>query len=170
MDANPAQVTGIVVFRLAGQAFGLPVHLVREVVPMAWLDHPPGLSAMVEGVLNLGGQAVPVLRLDRLLGLEERGCGLESSILIMKAASVETPLGLLVEHLDGVRQISDFSPMGLPAGQSFNDCLAEIMACDGQPVSVLDWGRILLEQEKERLAQFQARAQERLAGLPDFEP
>jgi hypothetical protein len=36
-------------------------------------------------------------------------------------------------------------------------------------VSVLDWERILLEQEKERLRQFQTRAQERLAGLPDFE-
>jgi purine-binding chemotaxis protein CheW len=170
MDANPAEVSSMVLFRLVGQAFGLPVHMVREVVPMAWLDHPPGLSSLVEGVLNLGGQAVPVLRLDRLLGLEEREYGLESSILIMKAPAGESSLGLLVEHLDGVRQIGDFSPLGLPAGQSFNDCLAEMMACDGQPVSVLDWGRILLEQEKERLAQFQARAQERLAGLPDHEP
>jgi purine-binding chemotaxis protein CheW len=170
MDANSAQISGIVVFHMAEQAFGLPVHLVREVVPMAWLDRPPGLSSLVEGVLNLGGQAVPVLRLDRLLGLEARGHGLESSILIMKASAGESPLGLLVEHLDGVRQIGDFSPMGLPAGQSFNGCLAEIMTCDGQPVSMLDWGCILLEQEKERLAQFQARAQERLAGLPDFEP
>ena len=60
MAPKPGSVSGIAVFRLVGQGFGLPVEDVREVVPVAWLDRPPHLSSMVEGILNLGGQAVPV--------------------------------------------------------------------------------------------------------------
>jgi purine-binding chemotaxis protein CheW len=164
--APPAgEISGVVVFRLAGCDFGLPVEVVREVVPVAWLDHPPHLSAMVEGVLNLGGQAVPVLRLARILGLEAGQYGLDASILIMRPRDGDGLLGLLVEHVDGVRRMGDFSPMGLAPGQSFNDCLIEVLDRGGQPVNLLAWDRVLLEQERSRLAEFQARSQARLDEL-----
>ncbi|EME69361.1 chemotaxis signal transduction protein [Paramagnetospirillum caucaseum] len=167
----PANISGVVMFHLAGQGFGLPVEEVREVVPVAWLDRPPNLSAMVEGILNLGGQAVPVLRLARLLGLPAGApYGLDASILVMRPRAAEGGLGLLVEHVDGVREIGDFTVMGLPAGQSFNDCLAEVLERDGRALNLLDWDRILLEQERERLAEFQVRAQARLAELTDSGP
>jgi purine-binding chemotaxis protein CheW len=170
MSSHRADVSGIVVFRLGGQGFGLPVEVVREVVPVAWLDRPPHLSSMVEGVLNLGGQAVPVLRLDRLLGLEAGRHGLDASILVMRPRDGEGVLGLLVDHVDGVRRREDLSPLGLPAGQTFNDCLAEVLEGEGRSVSLLAWDRVLLEQERVRLAEFQQRAQERLTELADAGP
>jgi len=160
-------VSGIVVFRLAGQGFGLPVDDVREVVPVAWLDRPPHLSSMVEGILNLGGQAVAVLRLDRLLGLEGGRHGLDASILIMRPRAAEGAFGLLVEHVDGVRDFGDFAAMDLPGGQSFNDCLTDVLDLGGRAVNLLAWDRVLLEQERDKLAEFQARAQTRLAELTD---
>ncbi|KIM00378.1 hypothetical protein CCC_01533 [Paramagnetospirillum magnetotacticum MS-1] len=162
MASSPDDISGVVVFRLAGQGFGLPVESLREVVPVAWLDHPPHLSAMVEGVLNLGGQAVMVLRLARLLGLEGGRYGLDASILVMRPGEGEGLLGLLVEHVDGVRDKGDFTSMGLAPGQSFNNCLAEVLERDGQAVNLLAWDRVLLEQERSRLAEFQIRAQARL--------
>lgn len=167
MAPNPGNVSGVVVFRLVGRGFGLPVDDVREVVPVAWLDRPPHLSSMVEGILNLGGQAVPVLRLDRLLGLEEGRYGLDASVLIMRPGPEGGTFGLLVEHVDGVREMAAFAAMGLPPGQSFNDCLVEVLEQDGRAVNLLAWDRVLLEQERERLAEFQDRAQARLADLAD---
>lgn len=170
MSSQRTDISGIVVFRLGGQGFGLPVEDVREVVPVAWLDRPPHLSAMVEGVLNLGGQAIPVLRLDRLLGLEDGRYGLDASILVMRALEREGTLGLLVEHVDGVRRLEDLSPLGLPPGQSFNDCLAEVLEGEGRTFGLLAWERILLEQERARLAEFQQRVQDRLTELADAGP
>lgn len=170
MASTPADASGIVIFRLVGLGFGLPVDDVREVVPLAWLDRPPHLSSMVEGILNLGGQAVPVLRLDRLLGMEDGRYGLDASILIMRPRPGSGALGLLVEHVDGVRESGDLTAMGLPPGQSFNDCLAEVLERDGRAVNLLAWDRILLKQEREALAQFQARTQQRLDALTEFGP
>ncbi|WP_237051400.1 chemotaxis protein CheW [Magnetospirillum sp. ME-1] len=166
----PADASAIVMFRLTGQCFGLPVEEVREVVPLAWLDRPPHLPAIVEGILNLGGQAVPVLRLDRLLGMEGGHYGMDASILIMRPRSESGVVGLLVEHVDGVRDAGDFAAMDLPPGQSFNDCLAEVLERDGRSVNLLAWDRVLLSQERAALSEFQVRTQQRLDALTEFGP
>jgi purine-binding chemotaxis protein CheW len=167
MVSPAADISGIVVFRMGTQYFGLRVEQVREVVPVAWLDRPPNLSSLVEGILNLGGEAVPVLRLDRLLDQAEGRYGLDASILIMRPQPEQASLGLLVEHVEGVRELEDFRAMGLPAGQSFNDCLVEVLERDGKTVNMLSWKRLLLEQEARNLAEFQGRAQARLDRLAD---
>ena len=164
-------LSGVIAFRLCGQGFGLPVDRVREVVPIAWLDRPPHLPSLVQGILNLGGQAVPVLRLDRLLGLGDGAFGLDASILVMRPGDgASAPLGLLVEHVDAVRPAEAFSPMGMAPEQSFNGCLADALERDGQVVHLLSWERLLLAQERERLNEFQAMAQARLADMAEPHP
>jgi purine-binding chemotaxis protein CheW len=155
---------GLVVFRLAGQGFALPVEAVAEVVPIAELGRPPQMPAAVEGILNLAGRAVPVLRLDRLLGMADGRYGLAASILVMRGAR---PVGLLVEHVDGVRNVGDLQFLPVAAADSFNGCVvAELVA---EPVGsaalwhLLSWDRLLLEEERRRLGDFAAREQERLA-------
>lgn len=164
-------LSGVIAFRLCGQGFGLPVDRVREVVPIAWLDRPPQLPSLVRGILNLGGQAVPVLRLDRLLGLGDGSFGLDASILVMRPGEgASAPLGLLVEHVDSVRPADEFSPMGLVPEHSFNGCLVDSLGRDGQVVHLLSWERLLLEQERDRLNEFQALLQLRLADITDSGP
>lgn len=170
MAPKPSDASGIVMFRLAGQGFGLPVDDVREVVPLAWLDRPPHLPSVVEGILNLGGHAVPVLRLDRLLGMADGRYGLDASILVMRPRPGTDVLGLLVEHVDGVREAGDFAAMDLAPGHSFNDCLAEVLERDGRSLGLLAWDRVLLQQERSALTEFQARTQQRLDALTEFGP
>ncbi|MDO8606663.1 MAG: chemotaxis protein CheW [Phaeospirillum sp.] len=163
-------MVGVITFRLCGKSFGLPVGTVREVVPIAWLDRPPHMPSMVQGILNLGGQAVPVLLLDKLLGLDGAVYGLDASILIMRDDhEAGRPLGLLVEHVDGVRAVEDFTTMGFADRHSFNGCLSDQLERDGKVVSLLAWQKILLVEERERVADFQALAQARLADLSTAE-
>ncbi len=164
---NVASLSGIVTFRLCEQVFGVPVDSVREVVPLVWLDHPPQLPSVVHGVLNLGGRAVAVLRLDRLLGLDDGRYGLDASILIMRDDAAGRGLGLLVEHVDGVRAVELFSPMGAAGQESFNGCVSEHLDLQGQAVRLLSWDRLLLVEERRRLDEFRARAQDRLARLDE---
>ncbi|CAA7624915.1 chemotaxis protein CheW [Magnetospirillum sp. SS-4] len=163
-------LAGVVTFRLCGQTFGLAVGDVREVVPVAWLDRPPRMPGIVQGVLNLAGTAIPVLRLDRLLGLEDGRYGIDASILVMRDSGDARPLGLLVEHVDGVRAAEAFSPLGMPEAQSFNGCVVDQLAADGGMAYLLSWRNVLLAEERARLADFQACAQERLAALADDPP
>ncbi|MGE5477443.1 MAG: chemotaxis protein CheW [Bacteroidales bacterium] len=157
----------MVVFRLGGQLFGIPVAEVREVVPYAWLELPPRMPTFVQGVLNLGGEAVAVLRLDMLLGMPPATIGLDASILVMKNAA--TSLGLLVEHVEGVRASADFQYTAIEDRQSFQGCLAGQLQGPDVTVHVLSWRKVLLEEETRRLEQFQQGAQQRLAQLSDAE-
>jgi len=68
---RPAGPLSLLVFHLSGQAYGLPLAEVAEVVPMALLSRAPGLPPLLAGFLNLAGTAVPVLRTDRLFGLPD---------------------------------------------------------------------------------------------------
>ena len=151
---------GLVAFRLGGLAFAVPVEAVAEVVPIARLGRPPHMPAAVEGILNLAGRAVPVLRLDRLLGLADGRYGLNASILVMRGSR---PVGLLVEHVDAVVNAGDLQVLPVAAAESFNGCVIAELAHGAGVRHLLSWDHLLLEEERRRLGEFAAREQERLA-------
>lgn len=153
----------VVIFRLDRRPFAIAAECIREVVPFAWLEQSPRMPAFIQGVLNLGGVAVPVLRLDRLLGMPDSVIGLDASILIMKHPG--SPMGLLVEHVDGVRPVSDFQYMAVDDRHSFQGCLAGQLAGPAGDVPLVSWEKLLLEEERQRLDGFQRSAQDRLAQL-----
>lgn len=138
----------------------LPVEAVAEVVPIADLGRPPHLPEVVEGILNLAGTAVPVLRLDRLLGLPDGQYGLYSSILVMKG---KTPCALLVEHVDGVFAAAEVVVLPVAGERSFNGCIIAQLERAGTILHLLAAERLLLEEERRRLAVFTEREQLRLA-------
>ncbi len=157
--SDHSNLHGLVAFRLAGARFALPVEAVAEVVPIAELGHPPELPAVVEGLLNLAGEAVPVLRLDRLLGLAEGRYGLDASILVLKG---QPRTALLVEHVDAVLAAADLVVLPVAADRSFNGCVAAQLEAGGGILHLLVPERLLLEEERLRLATFTQRTRERL--------
>lgn len=167
MGADGDELHSVVVFRLGGQLFAVPVPDVREVVPYAWLSRPPQMPSFVQGVLNLAGAAVPVLRLDNLLGLPRATIGLDASILIMKTQ--QEPLGLLVEHVEGVRPGAEFQFSPVDDRQSFQGCLGGQLQGPQGTIHLISWRKVLLEEENRRLEQFRQSAQARLAELADGE-
>jgi purine-binding chemotaxis protein CheW len=167
VGADGDDLHSVVVFRLGGEHFGVPVPVVREVVPYAWLAQPPRMPNFVEGVLNLGGVAVPVMRLDDLLGMPRGKLGLDASILIMKRPGA--PMGLLVEHVDGVRPAAAFQMLPVEDRNSFQGCLVGELHGAGDDVHLISWEKVLMEEERRRLEQFQQSAQDRLAELADSE-
>lgn len=158
---------GLIVFRLGGLDLALPVEAVREVVPVARLARPLEMPKAVEGILDLAGSAVLVLRLDRLLGLDDCRYCVDSSILILRGPP---PLGLLVEHVEAVRPAADFQILPVAAEASFNGCVTAQLASGRAPLHLLSPARLLLEEERARLADFAARAQARRSATAEPAP
>ncbi|OGG54320.1 MAG: hypothetical protein A3F84_14840 [Candidatus Handelsmanbacteria bacterium RIFCSPLOWO2_12_FULL_64_10] len=162
--ASPAQTQRtLMVFTLAGQSCAIPLKSVREVVPMAQLARPPGLPALLEGFLNLRGEAVPVVRLRRLFGLPEASPGLYTPMVVLKGR--EGPLALLVDEVSGVLSASEEAGLPVQEGHAFNDCVEAEVVLDGRAVHLLSTDRLLLEQERRRIAELQVVAQRRLSDL-----
>lgn len=163
-DAMQVQ-RSMLVFHLSGEMCGLPVESVREVVPMAALSRPPSLPSILEGFLNLGGTAVPVLRLDRLFGLPEQPPGLYSPLVILDGHP--HPMALLVDSVSDVLSVAEDALLPIHEKRSFNDCVKAEVAAGDRVIHLLSPERILLEQERQILAELQAREQERLRSVKE---
>lgn len=60
-----------VIFRLAGQRYGAPIEVVREVTYLTSVTSLPNAPAHVEGVVDLRGEVIPVINLHRRLGIPD---------------------------------------------------------------------------------------------------
>lgn len=137
--------------------FALRLDLVREAVPMAALARPPSMPAVLEGVLNLRGVAVPVMRLAFLLGLPQDALDLHTPLVVMRGPA---PMALLVHRIVGIAPVSGF--VALPDAESLNGCVEGQLTIKGTTVQLLAAPRLLLEKESRALAHFQAAAETRL--------
>lgn len=155
----------LLVFEVSGQVAALPVDHVEGIIPIARLARPPGLPFALEGVLNLRGAAVPVLRLDRLFGLPLREPGLYSMVIVFKKETISEKHRVQAAILvDRVTEVLSPREALLPVreGHSFNGCTQAAVSVSGQLAAILSPQRLLVELETRRLAEFQAIAQQRL--------
>jgi chemotaxis signal transduction protein len=155
----------LLVFHLGGRACALPVERVQEIAPMARLARPPGLVSFIEGFLNLRGTAVPVLRLDLLFHLPPAAPQLYTPLIVLRDSAC--PVALCVERVAWI--ISPPAEALLPIRERHccNDCAESEVVLDQESpaIHVLSADRLLLEKERQCLAQLQAEAQRRLSEI-----
>ena len=155
----------LLLFHLAEQGYALPLADLREIVPMALLARSACLPAVIAGFLHLAGDAIPVLRLDRLFGLPEQPLGLYTPLLLLRTP--ESPLALQVDRVKRIVTPAADALVPVREGDSFNSCVEGILRIDEQVVLLLSLERILLEKEQQGLAEFQDREQTRLRELEE---
>jgi purine-binding chemotaxis protein CheW len=152
----------LLVFYVGGQLAALPLENVKRIASMVQLARPPGLPSPLEGILNLGGTAVPVVRLDRLLRRPAQEVGLYSMLIILKDSS-GAGFALLVERTSEVISVTCDELLKLDQEDSFNACAEASFLLRGETVPLLSPQRILLEKEKLALSEFQILAQQRVS-------
>jgi purine-binding chemotaxis protein CheW len=151
----------LLVFQLSDRLAAVRLEDVERITPMAELATPPGLPAALEGVLNLAGVAIPVLRLDRLFGLPAQQLGLYSMLVILKAPR-EGTVAILVDRVREVLPVPENAFVPIRQEDSLNGCAEATVTLRDGDVHLLSPPRILLAKERETLAEFQAMAQRRL--------
>ncbi len=130
---------------------------------MAELARTPGQPSLLEGFLNLRGVAVPVVRLDRLFDLPPVAVGLYTPLLVLKGTA--HPTAFLVSSVEDVASAPAGTWPRLEEGDSLNGCAWAQFEWRGCRTVVLAPERLLLEQERQCLAELQSQAQRRLEEL-----
>jgi len=128
---------------------------------MAQLAQPPGLPAPMEGILNMEGRAIPVLRLDKLLALPAGRPGLYSMLVVVKGVA-QNLSAILVDRVTEILSVPSPERLPVPPDESFNACAEAVISNGGRTIYILSVRRILLEKERESLEEFQATAQRRI--------
>jgi purine-binding chemotaxis protein CheW len=77
----------VLVFELAGQRFGLPALIVREVVQAVAITPLPGAPPVVEGVINCRGRVLPVFDLRQRFHLPAKPLDPADHLIVADAGS-----------------------------------------------------------------------------------
>jgi purine-binding chemotaxis protein CheW len=92
------------VFYLGDTCYGLAAAAVREIFLLPALTAAIEASPAVAGVLNLRGQLLPVLHLDRSLGLPPQPNRIDQAVVLVGGEG--QPYGLIVDRIQGVEAIA----------------------------------------------------------------
>lgn len=100
-DRSPA--ARLFVFSSDGQRYAIPLLEVDRVLPMVAVSALSEAPEVVEGVVNVRGEVVPVVDVRRRLGLPARQQGLSARLVLVRTA--RRVLALAVDSADGVREL-----------------------------------------------------------------
>lgn len=159
--AQTAGSTVLLKFRLSDRWAAFRQEDVDRLVPMAELACPPGLPSVLEGVLNLAGVAIPVLRLDRLFHLPAQRISLYSMLVILKTRR-QANIAILVDRASEVVRLRDSALLPVSHEDSFNGCAEGAVNAGDEMLHVLSPARLLVAKERAALEEFQMMAQQRL--------
>lgn len=156
----------IITFDINGTACALRREQVRELLPLPRLWRPPALPRAVAGFFNLGGKAVPVIRLGVLFGMEEEQesgeAALYRHLILVQGPAQDTPLALLADRALDVATVacSQLSPVA--ESSSLNGCVEAEITLGSRLVHLLSLERLLFAEEQQALAELGRHAQSRL--------
>lgn len=110
-------------FALRGQAYGLPIEPVREIIGLGEVTPVPMMPAYLRGVMNLRGSVVPVIDLAARLALGPAQDSERSCILIVECPA-DDGVHLVGVLVDAVQEVLRFEASALAAAPSFGTRVA----------------------------------------------
>lgn len=106
----------VLLFTLEGQRYALPSSDVRELVRAVRLTPLPRAPAVIEGLLNLRGELLPVLDMRRRFRLPARALSPSDHFVVARAGP--RSVALRVDRAEGLHPLEpgdfDGSPQALP--------------------------------------------------------
>ncbi len=103
----------LVLLRVDGQTYALPLAVVDRVLRMVEITPLPGAPSVVEGVINIQGEVVTIVSIRKRLGLAPRAVGVADSLVVVRARTrrlaitAESVLGLVECPADAVVSTGD---------------------------------------------------------------
>lgn len=134
--------TAYLIFELHGVAYAAAASRIREVFYLPELTPMAEAPPEIAGVLNLRGEILPVLDLDRRFGRRPPPYRTADSVVVFHGPS--GPFGAIV---NGVREVRDIAPEEVEEAPSYGQrdrerashrAIAALARCDREMVALLD--------------------------------
>lgn len=145
------EATQYVTMGLDGEVFGLPIALVREILDYRHITRLPQAPIFVLGIIDVRGEAVPVVDLRAKLGLAPVATTPATRLVVLNIAlnGRGAPLALLVDSVFEVTALDRdaLDPPPLVGGRWRAECIAGVGRRNGSFVIVFDLPRLLNDDE-----------------------
>jgi purine-binding chemotaxis protein CheW len=142
----------VVVLELAGEAYGVEIGRVEEIIRMQAITRIPNGPAFIEGVTNLRGRVIPVLDLRKRFGLPATEQTRRSRIVVGELG--QHTVGLVVDGVSEVLLVSAdaVEPPSTLVTTSDSAFLRGVAKLGERLILLLDLARILTRAEQDDLA------------------
>jgi purine-binding chemotaxis protein CheW len=142
-----AQEIQLVIFKLAGAEYGLPIHQVKEINRLTDITKLPQTPWFMEGIINLRGKVIPVVDLRKRFGLSVTNTD-ETRIIIVDVE--HHTVGVIVDDVAEVLRLSTDEIEPPPANFIVDaDYLQGLGKVDNRLVILLNIDKILTSKEQE---------------------
>ncbi len=152
---NPNGHQNYVSFKLDQQTYAFPVEPIVQIIEMVTITPIPQVNPVVKGVINVRGEAVPVVDLRRHLGLSEKSLELHTPIILI--SSNDRIVGMLVDEVMDVLNIATervaHTEEILPEGLGDSPILRGLIHTANGVVLLLDVEQIFSSHQAQDLAQ-----------------
>jgi purine-binding chemotaxis protein CheW len=141
----------VVVLELAGEAYGVEIGRVEEIIRMQAITRIPNGPAFIEGVTNLRGRVIPVLDLRKRFGLPSSEATRRSRIVVGELG--EHTVGLVVDGVSEVLLVGSdaVEPPSTLVTSADSAFLRGVAKLEERLILLLDLSRILTRAEQEDL-------------------
>jgi len=142
-EIRGGDVLKLVTFEVADEFYGFPIQMILEIIKFTAITPAPGSFEIVEGVINLRGDIIPVIDIRKPFGLPVQSDRSKSKILITE---VETfVFGIIVDSVKEVTSITweEFHapPMGMTSTK--NQFVIAVQTQGEQMLQYMDLKQIL---------------------------
>ena len=142
-------------FTLAGEAYGIGILKIREIIGMMPITSVPQAPDFVKGVINLRGKVIPVIDLRLRFGMPAMDYTERTCIIVVQIDLSGAPLniGIVVDSVSEVLNIAGGDIENAPTfGTQLNtDYILGMAKIEGGVKILLDIDRVLSTQEIENL-------------------
>ena len=146
-ETSQSEEMQLVIFDLAGEAYGVVIQAVLEIIRMQEITTIPQAPYFVKGVINLRGKVIPVADLRKRFSMPAAEESKESRIVVVDIGG--QAIGMTVDAVTEVTRIpaGTVEPPSAVITTDDSDYLLGIAKLDSGMIILLDLTRVLAEVE-----------------------
>jgi purine-binding chemotaxis protein CheW len=156
MSVSAATITErqLLVFDLNGEAYGVDIGSIREIVRMQEITRVPRAPEFIEGVINFRGKVIPVIDLRTRFSMQSVEATDERRIVVVDVGGQD--IGMVVDAVTEVSRVSAASiePPSAVITTNGSGYLTGIVKTDARLIMLLDIARVISASEARQVTAF----------------
>ena len=161
MSSGKDEIIQFVSFTLGSEEYGIEIEKVKEIVRIPEISEIPDAPPVIEGVINLRGEVIPVINLRQRFDIQGEFSGESSRVIIIDVDSKF--IGLIV---DAVSQVLRINTADIDPVEEINNVTEEYIKGVGKIsdrlIIWLDIEKILSSKEKIEIQSLHKQIKENL--------
>lgn len=134
-----------VVFAVNQQLFSLSIEEVVEILRVPIITSIPGINEMIEGVINLRGNIIPVVNLHKRFNFVTSKKDKKNRVVIVQGKNEN--IGLMVDEVTMVTKFDDENVEPPPGLEQEEDTFTGFAKLEGQVIGILNLEKVLYHHQ-----------------------